>query len=165
MRQINEAGIHLIMQFEGFRPRVYLCSANYWTIGYGHMIRGFDKSRDTRAVMAGNPYPNGVTQDEATQLLTQDLQKASMAVERLIPVSLTDNQFAALVSFTFNLGSGNLRASALRRKLLRREYNAASEEFKRWIFSAGRQERGLIRRRRAERLLFLAQTSAPSISG
>ena len=79
---------------------------------------------------------------------------AERAVLRLIKVPLTDGQFDALVSFTFNLGSGALQRSTLRRKVNREEHEEVPAEFLRWVWAGGRKLRGLVRRRAAESVLY-----------
>ena len=81
---------------------------------------------------------------------------AERAVLRLITVPLSDGQFDALVSFTFNLGSGALQRSTLRRKVNRQEYEDAALEFGKWVWAGGRRLKGLINRRKAEAALFLS---------
>ena len=76
------------------------------------------------------------------------------AVLRLIHVPLTNNQFSALVSFTYNVGSGNLASSTLRQKLNRQEYDAAADEFPKWRRAAGKILKGLVLRRKEEQALF-----------
>tara|TARA_B100001123_G_scaffold433417_1_gene558101 strand:+ start:4504 stop:4944 length:441 start_codon:yes stop_codon:yes gene_type:complete len=146
MRHITKEGLELIKQFEGFEPEVYLDAAGYPTIGYGHLIRKEE----------GNMYANGITEAAAEALLAKDVWSAERAVLRLIKVPLTDGQFDALVSFTFNLGSGALQRSTLRRKVNREEHNAVPREFRRWVWAGGRKLRGLMRRRKAEAALYLA---------
>lgn len=142
MRHITHNGLTLIKQFEGFRAEPYLCPGGYWTIGYGHVIK--------------NPkdYPYSLTNDEALELLMQDVVRAESAVLCLIRVPLTKGQFDALVSFTFNLGSGALQRSTLRRKINRGEYTDAPAEFMKWVWAGGRKLNGLIRRREAEAALY-----------
>ncbi len=137
MRHITPIGIELIQHFEGFSAEPYLCPAGYLTIGYGHVIR------------PGESWPDGITEEEAAALLAEDVIEAEQAVLRLIAVPLTDGQFDALVSFTFNLGAGALQRSTLRRKINRQSYNAAAQEFPRWVWAGGRKLRGLMRRRAA----------------
>ncbi|MEK6747513.1 MAG: lysozyme [Pseudomonadota bacterium] len=72
------------------------------------------------------------------------------AVLRLINVSLTDGQFDALVSFTFNLGAGALQRSILRRKVNRKEHADVPAELMKWVWAGGRKQKGLVRRRKAE---------------
>jgi len=147
MRHVTQTGLGLIKRFEGFSPVVYLDAAGLPTIGYGHLIR------------AGEDFAAGVTEAQALDLLANDVQAAERSVLRLINVPLTNNEFDALVSFTFNLGAGALQRSTLRRKLNRDEREAAAEEFLKWVWAGGRRLKGLIRRRDAERALFLEPDS------
>lgn len=146
MRHITQEGIDLIKRFEGFSATVYICPAGYPTIGYGHLVREAEQ------------YEQGITEAEAEDLLRRDVHAAENAVLRLIDVPLTDGQFDALVSFTFNLGSGALQRSTLRRKLNRQEYASVAGEFGRWVWAGGHRLKGLVRRRRAERAVFLILT-------
>jgi lysozyme len=91
---------------------------------------------------------------QAEAILIQDVKVAENAVSRLIDVPLTDNQFDALVSFTFNLGSGSLQASTLRMKINRGEHGAAPYEFRRWVYCKGQKLNGLVRRREYEASLY-----------
>ena len=143
----SQAGIDLICHWEGFRGDPYRCSGNVWTIGYGS-TRLADNSRVTQ-----NTPP--VTKDEAMALLQYQLVQYEKAVLRLVPVSLTQSQFDALVSFTYNLGSGSLSSSTLRKKLLKGDMEGASKEFPKWSYASGNYIRGLNRRRKDEKNLFL----------
>jgi GH24 family phage-related lysozyme (muramidase) len=138
----SEKGLHLIKSFEGWYPDPYVCPAGKWTIGYGHLI-------------ASGEHFDTITEEEGEALLERDLLEAEGAVDILVKVELNQNQFDALVSFTFNLGSGNLSASTLLRLLNKRDYDGAADQFLRWIYAAGRPLEGLRRRREAERKLFL----------
>lgn len=146
MRQITKQGLELIKRFEGFEPEVYLDAAGYPTIGYGHLIRKHEHDM----------FKNGISEPAAEALLAKDVVVAEKAVLRLIRVPLTDGQFDALVSFTFNLGSGALQRSTLRRKVNRDEHNEVPREFMRWVWAGGRKLKGLIRRRAAEAELYEA---------
>ena len=150
-RLINQAGVDLIKRFEGFRAEAYLDPIGIPTIGYGH-INGVTK-RDVR---------NGrtITEAQAEQFLREDLAVAEAAVERLISVPLNENQFSALVSFTFNLGAGNLQSSTLRRKLNSGDYGAVPAEMARWVKAGGQTLAGLVRRRGAEGDLFMTSVGA-----
>ena len=140
-RHITPMGVEIIKRFEGFSAVPYLCPAGYLTIGYGHVIRGAEsRSYGSAALSEG----------QADSLLRQDIEEAEQAVMRLIAVALTDGQFDALVSFTFNLGAGALQRSTLRRKINREEYESAAEEFYRWIWAGGKKLPGLMARRAAE---------------
>ncbi|MEM7198472.1 MAG: lysozyme [Pseudomonadota bacterium] len=143
---INDAGLQIIKHYEGFVARPYLCPAGYLTIGYGHLVRDEDAKK----------FAKGISEDEAEHLLRVDVSVAENAVARLISQPLTENQFSALVSFTFNLGSGSLQSSTLRRKINRCNFDAAASEFERWIFAGGQRLQGLVLRRETERQLFVA---------
>jgi lysozyme len=146
-------------------PYAYLCPANYLTIGYGHLCLEGDEylcgMTLAKAKILAKTNPTKLMQltrisyNQAEEILMSDLSKAELAVLRLIKSPLTDNQFAALVSFTFNLGEGALQRSTLRCKVNRGEYLSASTEFNRWVYAGGRKLKGLIRRRFEEYLLFL----------
>lgn len=143
-RRVNEAGLALIRTFEGLRLKSYRCPAGLWTIGYGH----------TSCVTPG------IEIDEATaeRYLREDAARAGAGIERLVTVPLTDNQFAALVSFVFNLGIGTLERSTLLKLLNRGQYESAQAQIGRFVFSwtGGKRVKlpGLIRRRLAETLLW-----------
>lgn len=146
MRHITKEGLNLIKRFEGFESEIYLDAAGLPTIGYGHLIRKGEHKI----------FENGISESAAGALLAKDVWAAESAVLRLINVPLTDGQFDALVSFTFNLGSGALQRSTLRRKVNREEHEEVPAEFMRWVWAGGRKLRGLIRRRSAEAMLYTA---------
>jgi lysozyme len=142
MRSITEKGLELIKAHEGYSAVRYICPAGIPTIGWGHTGAG---------VKLGT-----VNGWQADALLRSDVRKAEQSVLRLINVPLTDNQYAALVSFTFNLGGGALQRSTLRAKLNRGDYDGAANEFLKWVFAGGKKLRGLVKRREDERQLFLS---------
>lgn len=146
MRQITPQGLSLIKRFEGFEPHIYHDAAGLPTIGYGHLIRPEEAGR----------WANGISEAQAARLLLRDVDIAERAVRRLIEAPLSHGQFDALVSFTFNLGGGALQRSTLRRKVNREAHDEVPEEFRRWVWAGGRRLRGLIRRREAEIVRYLA---------
>jgi lysozyme len=166
MRDINQAGLDLIKSFEGILdgdPSTvnldpYVDPVGIYTIGWGHAIvwgNGFLRSSTPNArAIAKQLYPNGLTPAEAEELLRNDVRAHSIPIESLIKVPVTDNQFAALVSFAFNLGVNSLRNSTLLRKLNARDYDGAALEFAKWNKAGGKVMRGLTRRREAEATLF-----------
>lgn len=164
-REVNQQGIELIKLFEGIEdgdPATvnldpYLDPVGIWTIGWGHAIRHQGRFLRGQAdkLAAAALYPGGLTEPQAEALLRGDLMDVSRDVVSTVTVELTDNEFAALVSFTFNLGAGNLRSSTLLRELNRGNKDAAANQFGRWVLAGGRQLEGLVRRRKAERELFL----------
>lgn len=135
----------LIKEFEGLRLTQYKCSAGMPTIGYGHVIRPNEQ------------IASPITEAQAEALLDQDVKIAQSALHCYCHVPLTPLQEAALISFIFNLGAGAFQASTLRQKLNRGEYIAVSNEFSKWVHAGGVKLRGLVRRRAAERNLFLTE--------
>lgn len=147
-RTISAAGIALIKRFEGCRLTAYKCSAGVWTIGYGH----------TSGVHSGQ----AITQAQADALLRQDLEKFERYVNSTayVPITaqLNENQFAALVSFAFNCGQGNLKRLCADRNTA--QIAAAMPQY---CKAAGRKLPGLVRRRAAEVALFNTPvTTAPA---
>ena len=145
---INERGIELVKSFEGISLKPYLCPANVWTVGYGAT-----RSRTGRPI---DQDMEPITEAEAEALLIRDLESSEGWVRRLIKTALTENQYSALVSFTFNVGAGALQRSTLRMKLNREEVENTATEFPKWRIAGGRILAGLVRRRAVERALFLA---------
>lgn len=136
----SERGFELIKQFEGLRLQAYLCPAGVWTIGYGH----------TAGVQSGDV----ITDTQADAFLRDDVTLSERAVNQYVSVSLTQCQFDALVSFSFNLGSGDLRTSTLLKKLNAGDTAGAAGEFLHWVNAGGKKLPGLVRRREAEKALF-----------
>ena len=145
MRHITQEGLNLIKRFEGFEPQIYLDAAGLPTIGYGHLLRPGEAQM----------FKNGISEAAGEALLIKDVLLAEQTVLRLIKVPLTNGQFDALVSFTFNLGGGALQRSTLRRKVNREEHEDVPEQFMRWVWAGGRKLRGLVRRREAEAALYV----------
>ena len=138
--KISQEGLSLIKKFEGLRLKAYKCSANVLTIGYGHT--GEVKETDK------------ITLEEADSLLEKDIAKFEEYVSDNVIVKLNQSQFDALVAWTFNLGPGNLRESTMLKKLNSEDYASVPSEMKRWNKAGGKTLDGLIRRRKAESLLF-----------
>ena len=136
-------GIALIKKFEGLELDSYQCSANVWTLGYGH----------TQGVAEGD----SCSEEEAEIILVNDLKEFETYVNALVDVDLDQNQFDALVAWTFNLGPTNLRTSTLLKKLNAGDYNDVPSEIIRWNRAGGQVLDGLIRRREAEALLFAGE--------
>src|SRR6516165_684866 len=146
-RQINDAGLQLIASSEGLRLSAYQDVAGIWTIGYGH-IKGVGRGMT-------------ITQDQAMAFLREDLGQAQAAVDGATSsVATDDNQFAAMVSLCFNIGSGNFRTSSVLR--LHRAGNpaGAADAFLMWdkahVNGELKEVAGLKRRRESERALYLA---------
>ena len=152
MRQVNQAGIDLVKRFEGLhrvsgsKVYPYKDAVGYPTIGYGTLISK-DKEFDLARL-------EPITERQAAAMLMDELNKCARSVLRLVNVPLTDDQFAALASFVYNLGAGALQGSTLRRRLNEGDYDEAADQFLRWVMAGGRVLKGLQRRRAAERDLF-----------
>ena len=141
-RYISDVGLSLIKKFEGCRVNAYLCPAKVWTIGYGH----------TKTVKPGQK----ITLEFANQLLQQDVAVFEQAVSKLVKVPINQNQFDALVSFSFNVGVGALTQSTLLSLLNRKNYLGAAEQLLRWTKAGNVTLKGLVDRRKEEYELFLS---------
>lgn len=144
----SSVGRELVRIFEGCVLVAYRCPAGVPTIGVGH----------TRGVKMGDRCTPG----QAEAWLREDLADAEAAITRLVKVPLTQEQFDALASFTFNLGARSLAESTLLLLLNKGNYKAAAEQFVRWNKSNGVALTGLVRRRAAERALFLDGLRTPA---
>jgi lysozyme len=170
----NEAGVSLIKQFEGLvdgDPKTpgldpYICPTGYVTVGYGHVLKDSNGQmlRGREGLARAKQIHKSISPEDADDLLHTDLISFEADVRRLTQgVSLNENQFAALVSFTFNLGAGAFQRSTLRRHLLEGRFDLAADEFPKWVKGDtngdGVRETlpGLVRRREAERQLFLRE--------
>ncbi len=138
--EISQEGLSLIKKFEGCELESYKCAAGVWTIGYG----------STKGVEEGME----ISQERADMLLLEDVEVFEEAVSKLVEVPLEQNQFDALVSWTFNLGSTNLQNSTLLKVLNNEDYEGVPSQIKRWNKAGGEVLQGLVRRREAEALLF-----------
>lgn len=137
-------GIALIKSAEGLRLKAYPDPGTGglpWTIGYG------STSGVTRNMV--------ITEAQAEKMLAEDLVRFERIVERLVQVPLNQGQFDALVSFTYNVGEGNFTKSTLLRKLNAGDSAGAAEQFSRWVHAGGKVLPGLVKRRAAERAMFL----------
>jgi len=141
-QRMSDRALEMLKQFEGLRLRAYRDSAGVWTIGYGHTKTAYPGMVITRA--------------EAERLLRQDLVRFEKAVRDSVRVPLTQNQFDALVSFSFNVGVGAFRKSTLLKRLNKKDYAGAKQEFRRWVYAGGRRLQGLVNRRNQEAHLFLS---------
>lgn len=151
MRQVEKRALDLAAQiakpFEGLRLSPYHDPVGYCTVGYGHLL--------SKEPWADLTQWGPITEEQALDLLEADMVKAAAAVSRLCQVEMTEGQAAALIDFAFNCGAGNLQLSALRQMVLRGDWEAAGEQFLRWVYARGVKLPGLVRRRKAEQQVFL----------
>jgi len=142
--QISQEGLSLIKKFEGCELKAYLCKASVLTIGYGHTETTHENMQ--------------IDEETAEKLLEQDIKHFEKHVNDLVEVDLEQNQFDALVAWTFNLGPSNLASSTLLKVLNAKDYSGVPKQIKRWNKATVNGERqvleGLVRRREAESLLF-----------
>ena len=135
-------GIALIKEFEGLRLKAYKCPGGVWTIGYGH----------TAGVKPGMV----ISEAQAEEYLTADLIASEKYLNNL-RLAINQNQFDALISFFYNVGTGNFSRSTLLRKVRANpQDNSIMDEFLKWVYSKGRVLPGLQRRRLAEMKLYFS---------
>ena len=168
--KLSKAGEDLMHRFEGFRNRPYLCPAHIWTIGYGHVlyqdqirlpvvrVDGKDVPM-IRKEMPLKPEDNRVwTKAEIDELFRVDVETFERGVLRLVPGCVgRQGSFDALVSISFNFGLGNLQRSTIRMKANRGDWEGAADAFMMWTKGGGKVLPGLVRRRVAEKALFLSE--------
>lgn len=148
--QISQNGLNLIEHFEGLRLASYQDSVGVWTIGYG-----------TTCYPSGQPVRKGetCTVEQANSFIAHDVAKFAAGVTNLVKVPVNQNQFDALVSFSYNLGLGALGGSTLLKKLNAKDYVGASNEFTKWNKAGGKVLDGLTLRRQSEHNLFIQKVS------
>jgi lysozyme len=140
--KISNRGINLIKNFEGLRLWAYKCSGGVWTIGYGH---------------TGPDVKQGdfISLKDADLLFLRDLERFEKAVNKFVKVPISQNQFDALVSFSFNVGIEAFKTSTLLILLNKGLFEEVPFQFERWNKAGGFTVLGLIRRRQAESNLFI----------
>lgn len=143
---VRDADLHYIKEFEGFSPTAYYCSAGVRTIGYGHVITSTDR------------LPDSITEEEALKILKSDLSTFEDAVNKYVTVKLTQEQFTALVFFTFNIGVGAFKKSTLLKKLNSGDYDSIPSEMRKWNIANKKVNPGLINRREKEILIWYGHT-------
>lgn len=157
--KVSDKSIKVIKHHEGVRTTPYQCPALLWTIGVGHVIDP-THARVPLAERKSLPIPDGwnrkISMEEVDDILRKDLATFERGVERFCPVKLTQGQFDALVSFSFNVGLGTLQRSTLRQKVLRGDIEGAAEEFLKYTIGGGKVLKGLVNRRNDERAMFLS---------
>ena len=149
MKRPSQSILNYVKDIEKFGATPYQDAGGFWTIGYGHKI------------VPGDPYwPEGpikeITRDQADILFKKDTAPAARAVNVYVQVPLSQNQYDALFSLVYNIGSGNFLSSTLLRKLNMTDYQGAADEFPKWRKSNGKILAGLETRRNQEREIFIA---------
>lgn len=157
---VSEAGLRHLMRSEGFRNKAYKDVAGYPTIGVGHLLTSQEKRTGT-IVINGKAvsYKNGLTDEQVKDLLAQDVKKYEKVVSDSVKVPLTQGQFDALVSFSYNVGPNAFKKSNLLRVLNQGKYNQVPNEMRKWVKAGGRTVKGLKNRREAEIALWNSGSS------
>jgi lysozyme len=137
---IGTKGLDLIRFFEGLELNAYQCAAGVWTIGYGH----------TKDVQQGMT----ISEARANEMLAEELNEYESYINGLVTVELNQDQFDAMVSWVYNLGVGNLKASTLLKVLNAGDYDGVPAQMMRWNKAGGKVLEGLTKRRQAEADLF-----------
>lgn len=156
--KVSKELIELVKHHEGVRFRPYRCPALLWTVGVGHVIdpAHIGVKIDERKSL---PIPDGwdrqLTPAEVDAILAADLSTFERGVLRLCPTGLTQSRFDSLVSFSFNVGLGNLQRSTIRQKHNRGDFEGAAEAFMQWTKAGGKELPGLVKRRKDEMALYL----------
>lgn len=142
MLSLSARGVEFIARFEGFSATPYTCPAGKLTIGYGHVIRpGESLSSITRAA--------------ALSLLRADAQRESAPVAAALHVPVAPHESDALISLAFNVGGARVVKSTLLQHLNAGRTTDAANEFLKWVYAGGKKLNGLVKRREAERALFV----------
>jgi lysozyme len=156
--KVSAECIDMIKHHEGVRVKPYRCPALLWTVGVGHVIdpNHIKVPFDERKTL---PIPDGwdrqLTPAEVNAILAADLATFERGVLRLCPSNLTQSRFDSLVSFSFNVGLGNLQRSTIRMKHNRGDFDGAAEAFMQWTKAGGKELPGLVKRRKDEMSLYL----------
>jgi GH24 family phage-related lysozyme (muramidase) len=153
---ISDDGVRLIASFEGFRSDLYNDPAGHCTIGYGHLVHLGNCDGSEPADLR-----KGITRKRARELLRNDAASAEAAINDAVQVPLSQEQFDALVSFVFNVGTGAFGKSTLLRRLNKGRYQDVPGQLDRWVKAGGKTLEGLVRRRKEEGELFASGTVEP----
>ena len=156
LTRMSDHGRALLIQCEGFKPKQYLDSAGLPTIGVGHLITPAE--RTSKQIKIGTAIVSTtatLTDAQVNTLLIQDLVRFETAVTSFVVVDLKQNQYDALVSFAFNLGTTTLKTSTLLKELNARNYDAVPTQMRRFVNSDGHPVPGLVNRRENEVKLWL----------
>jgi lysozyme len=156
--KVSEHCLEMIRHHEGVKTRPYRCPALLWTVGVGHVIDPAHigvKLEDRKNLPIPDGWDRVLSMAEVDDILAADLATFERGVLRLCPSNLTQSRFDSLVSFSFNVGLGNLQRSTIRMKHNRGDFEGAGEAFMQWTKAGGKELPGLVKRRKDERALYL----------
>lgn len=158
--KISAKAVEMIKHHEGVRQKPYRCPARLWTVGVGHVIVPDHcnvKFEERLGLECPAPWNRKLTMEEVDAILKADLERFERGVLRMCPGAVgRQGVFDALVSFSFNVGLGNLQRSGIRMRTNRGDYAGAADEFLKWTKAAGKVLPGLVKRRKDERALYLS---------
>ena len=141
MTSIQKKAFDVITKYEGWKPSTYVCPAGRKTIGWGFTSPEFIRK-------------GSMTRNEADKILVSYIDSLSSYLDGQVQVKLTENQKAALISFIYNVGRGNFESSTLLKKINKKDFSGAAQEFSKWTKSKGKTLSGLVSRRADERAWF-----------
>ena len=149
--RMSQRGRELLAEWEGVELVVYKDSADLPTIGVGHLLTR-DELTSGKIMIRGQTvrYANGLTKQQALDLLGQDLLRFEDAVNKGVRVDLGQNQFDAIVSFTFNVGDNAFKNSTLLKVLNQGRHNEVPNQLRRWVYAGNKKIQGLANRREKE---------------
>ena len=157
---VSKKCIEMIKHHEGVRTKPYQCPALLWTVGVGHVIdpmHGRLKLEDRKTLPIPDRWNRVLSMEEVDEILQKDLQRFVQGVLRLCPNTANkQSHLDALVSFSFNVGLGNLQRSQVRMKYNRGDFEGAMDELLTWNKAGGKVLKGLYNRRKDEKALFLS---------
>ena len=156
LRPVYTQGIKATKESEGWVPRLYNDSANFCTIGYGHLIK--------KAACNGTEpqeFLSGLTEPRGETLLVTDMASAQYTVMKSVQVPMSDGQYAALTDFVFNVGSSNFRNSTLLKSVNDKQDDRVATQFRRWVLAGGKSFPGLVKRREREITLYFEGRPVP----
>lgn len=158
LREVYSTGVELTKVSEGFRSQLYNDAAGFCTIGYGHLVKksGCDGTEKPE-------FRNGISEPRGEEILVVDMNWAKYAVMDYVSAELTQGQYAALVDFVFNVGSGNFKQSTLLRKVNGEQHDQVPFQLRRWVKAGGKVWPGLVTRREREIDLYLEDTAIPRL--
>ena len=158
--KVSPAAIDMIKHHEGVRNKPYRCPALLWTVGVGHVIdptHAAVKYEERKNLPIPEGWDRVLSMGEVDTILAEDLRRFERGVLRLCPAAAgRQGVFDALVSFSFNVGLGNLQRSSLRMKTNRGDFEGAASEFMKWTKAAGKVLPGLVKRRLDEQRVYLS---------
>lgn len=149
--RMSDKGLAVLKRLEGSRSGMYLDVAGLPTIGVGHLLTKDERS--SGKILIGTEWikwSNGLTEEQITELLSQDILPVEMVVDAYGPPTLEQHQFDALVSFTFNVGNSAFKRSTLLRKINQGQFDKVPAQFRRWKYAGSKVVQGLVNRREVE---------------